>query len=46
MEDTTVVSVLKTAFKLEISNKTECKPDEIVVSLADGTKAKISAKPL
>lgn len=46
MEETTVVSVLKTAFGLEILNKTDCKPNEIVVLLADGTKAKISAKPL
>jgi len=42
--DTFIVDTLKTYFKLEISNKVLFGDNEIIVELADGTKARITAK--
>lgn len=41
--DTFIVDTLKTYFKLEISNEVVFGENEIIVKLADGTTARITA---
>ena len=43
MNDTFVIEMLKACFKMEISNKVVFGNNEIIIYLADGTKAKITA---
>ena len=43
-QDTFVIDTIRTGFELEISNIVEFVNNEIIVHLADGTKAKIRTK--
>ena len=44
MQDTFIVDTLKSYFSMEISNKLVFGDNEIIVELADGTKARITTK--
>lgn len=44
MKDTFIVDTLKSYFSMEIANKVIYGNNEIIVELADGTKARITAK--
>ena len=44
MKDTFIVETLKTYFSMKIANKVIFGDNEIIVELADGTKARVTAK--
>jgi len=44
MKDSFIVDTLKSYFGLEIANKVIFGENEIIVELADGTKARVTAK--
>ncbi len=44
MLDNVIIKIISSYMNLEIINKTIVQDNEIIVSLADGTKAKIIAK--
>lgn len=44
MEDVSIIEILKAYFGMEILNEVWFGNNEIVVKLADGTRAKITAK--
>lgn len=46
MSDKFVLDTLKTSFEMEISNNVKCNEEEIIITLKDGTKAKVKARKL